>query len=299
MIVTAAFAPGRAVEDLTFLPDEAEPWKGLITASIAEGGYDIYDLDGELIAAAAGPQLRSITAAPSFPLRGASFPLLFGVDGEGEVRAQALLRDSGELIEIALGRQSLSGQAAGICRREIGIGYIDLIILGEGEEAEIWRVQDMGEEALDVSLQATIALPFPARACASTGDGIVVGGPGSGLVLIDRDGNVAAEARGHDVADLIYAELLGRRVAIAPVTDRGRMIVFDALTLEEITEIDFTDGLNAPAAERPGAVDMTDANFGGSPFAGGIMAVYDRADMRIKLVGREVITRAVVAPPEL
>ncbi|TGY87883.1 hypothetical protein E5163_13280 [Marinicauda algicola] len=296
VIVTSAFAPGRTVDDLTFLPDAQTPWQGLIAASIADGGYDIYDLDGQLLVAASGPRLRAVTAAPAFPLRGTDFPLLFGIDSEGEVRAQALLREEGELIEIAIGRASLSGEAAGLCRYDIGIGYIDIAVLGEDATAEVWRVQDMGGDVLDVSVQREIALPFPARDCARAGTGLVIAGPTGGLARIDEAGRAVAEAPG-TMAEVVYGELLGRAVAIAPVEDR--VFVYDANTLEPITEIDFEGGLNAPSIERPDALDLTDANYGGVPFHTGMLAVFDAADGRIKLVGREVITRAVVTPPEL
>lgn len=299
MIVTAAFTPGRAVDDLVFLPNEQAPWQGLIAASLADGGYDIYDLDGEIILAAGGPRLHSIAAAPSFALRGMNFPLLFGVDSQGAVRAQALLRDAGEMIEIGLGEDTLAGGASAVCRFNVGIGYIDIAVLGSAPTAQIWRIQDIGEDDLSATLQTEFDLPFPARACASTGTELIVAGPNSGIARLTSEGEVAARAPGFTATDIVYAELLGRPAVLTPATDRGRVRVFDAGTLEPITELDFEGGLNAAALERPDAFDMTDANFGGSPFAAGLMAVYDRADGSIKLVGREVVTRAVVAPPEL
>lgn len=287
------------MDDLVFLPDETAPWQGLIAASLSDGGYDIYDLDGEIIMAAGGPRLRSIAAAPSFALRGTNFPLLFGVDSEGAVRAQALIRDAGEMIEIGLDDSALAGEASAVCRFNVGIGYIDLAVLGSEPTAQIWRIQDIGEDNLSVTLQAEFDLPFPSRACASTGSELIVAGPNMGLARLTTQGEVIAEAGGFSAYDIVYAELLGRPAVLTPATERGRMRVFDAGTLEPITEIEFIGGLNAAAMERPDAMDMTDANFGGNPFATGIMAVYDRADGSIKLVGREVVVRAVVTPPEL
>jgi len=297
--VTAAFNPGRAVADLVFLPNEEAPWQGLIAASLNQGGYDIYDLDGEIVMAAAGPRLRSIAAAPSFALRGTSFPLLFGVDSEGALRAQVLIRDPGELIEIGLGEESLSGAVAGVCRYETGIGYVDLAVLGEDDRAEIWRIEDVGEDNLSATLQGALTLPFPARACASAGGDLIVGGPTGGLARVTVDGEVLAETSGYAVGDVFYAELLGRPVAAIPAPEAGQLVVFDAETLDRLSAIAFEGGLNAPGIEEPGGLAETEANFGGSPFAGGIVAVFDEADGRIKLVSREVVTRAVVAPDDL
>lgn len=299
MTVTVAFPPGRTVEDITFLPDAETPWEGLIAASLADGGYDIYDLDGELVMTGSGPRLRSVAAAPSFPLRGINFPLLFGIDSEGEVRAQALLREDEALIEIAIGQASLSGSSAALCRYDVGIGYIDLVVLGEDARAEIWRVQDVGGDVLDVSVQNAFDLPFPARACVRSGTDIVIAGPTSGLARIDAEGNTTAQARGYPADDVVYGELLGRPVVIAPASAADRLAVLDAADLSLITEIEFEGGLNAPDITRIGGLDLTDANFGGVPFHTGMLALFDPADGRIKLIGREVITRAVVTPPEL
>ena len=118
--------------------------------------------------------------------------------------------------------------------------------------------------------------------------------------MVDMDKVLAAHpwiaGNTYSLADVAYGELLGRAVAIAPLGQDGQLGVFDANSMEPITLIEFEEGLNAPAILQPGAIDLTDANFGGSPFSGGLLAVYDREDGRLKLIGRDVITRIVVAP---
>ena len=99
-IVTVAFDPSRPVDDLIFLPDSDAPWQGLIAASLSDGGYEVFNLDGEVVGGEAGPRLRSITAAPDFALRGLTIPLLFGIDSEGAVRAQAFIAEETTFIEV-------------------------------------------------------------------------------------------------------------------------------------------------------------------------------------------------------
>ena len=63
-------------------------------------------------------------------------------------------------------------------------------------------------------------------------------------------------------------------------------------------DVQFEDGLSAPAFERPTALAVTEANYGGMAFSSGIMAVYDAADSSVKLVAREVLSRTVVSGDE-
>jgi hypothetical protein len=295
-IVTVAFDPSRPVDDLIFLPDSDAPWQGMIAASLSDGGYEVFNLDGEVVGGEAGPRLRSITAAPDFALRGLTIPLLFGIDSDGAVRAQAFIAEETTFIEVGLTGEGLEDNATAICHAGSGIGFVDIALLNDDETAQIWRVEDTGQDNLQLTLQSQFDLPFPARACASAGTELIVTGPTGGAARLDRDGQVVADIEGYSLADVAYGELLGRAVAIAPLGQDGQLGVFDANSMEPITLIEFEEGLNAPAILQPGAIDLTDANFGGSPFSGGLLAVYDREDGRLKLIGRDVITRIVVAP---
>ncbi|PWE18005.1 hypothetical protein DDZ18_05375 [Marinicauda salina] len=295
-LVTNVFEPAGAVESLAFLPVPDAPWTGLLAASMRQGGFDIYTIDGERIIQSAGPRLIDVGAVAGFDLRGERFPFLFGVDLEGALRSYALIRETREMAELPLGADAPSEGAAGVCVFDEGIGYVDLAVLGEDAEATILRIRDRGEDALSVETRATIALPFPARACTSANGELVIGGPTAGLARIDSGGEIVADAPGLAVSELVYAELLGRPVVIAPAPELGRLIVFDARTLEEIAALELEDGLNAPAVQRPGAVALTLESYGGMAFSSGVMAVYDAGDSRVKLVAREVVSRAVVAP---
>ena len=144
--------------------------------------------------------------------------------------------------------------------------------------------------------QLRMPLPFAARSCAAADGELVVGGPTAGLARVDLDGETRAFASGLGVTDIGYATLLGRPAVLSAASDTGRLSIYDARTLEKIADIETEAGLNAPAFDTPTALAVTSASYGGMAFSSGLVAVYDRADSRVKIVAREVVARAVVSP---
>lgn len=280
---------------MTFLPTAESPWTGLVATTLDEGGFDIFSVEGELLASAAGPQLAAIAGAADFPLRGQTFPLIFGTDEAGAVRGFAVIRQAADVVELPLEGETVIEDAAGLCNFGSGIGYVDFAILGRGPEAAIVRVRDTGGEGLTVTEQARLPLPFAARSCAPADGDLVIGGPASGLARVTLEGETRAFRAELTVADLGYAELLGRPSVLVASAPTGRIDVFDARSLEPIAQIETEAGLNAPAFETPTALAVTSRSYGGMAFSSGLVAVYDRSDSRVKLVAREVVARAVVA----
>ena len=294
-IVTAAFEPAGAIEALVFLPNDAAPWTGLVAAATSAGGFDVYTIDGERVITAAGPRLSALAAAPDFQLRGNAFPLLVGLDSMDAVRAFLVIRELGEVVEAPMAAMTLEGGIAGLCTFDVGIGYLDIAVLGREARAQIWRLRDTGDDVLSVEQRADIRLPFAARACAAASDDLLVGGPTAGLARINPEDGVAADVNSVSVTDLAYAELRGRPVVMTPSAATGALTLFDADDLDEITDLRLVDGLNAPAVSVPGAITASPESFGGMGYASGVIAVFDESDSRVKIIAREVVSRAIAS----
>lgn len=295
-MVTSAFEASTPARALAFLPTADSPWTGLVAASLRDGGFEIFNVEGRELISTSGPQLNSIAGASDFALRGEVFPLLFGVDTDGALRGFAVLQQADDVAELPLEGDELIETAAAVCTFDSGIGYVDLVLLGENPEAAVVRVRDTGGDGLTLTEQARLPLPFAARSCAGADGDLIVAGPTSGVARLDLDGETRAFVAGMGVADIGYATLLGRPAVMAASSDTGRLSVFDARTLDMIADVETEAGLNAPAFDTPTALAVTSASYGGMAFSSGLVAVYDRADSRVKIVAREVVARAVVSP---
>lgn len=297
-IVTSAFSIPDRAGALAILPNSETPWTGMIAVGLVTGGIDVFNADGLRILSASGPQLTSLAAIGEFPLRGEAFPLVFGPDLDGRLRAFAIVRAADDVIELPLEGDDTSQDIFGVCVVDQGIGYFDLVLLEEGRSARRVRVRDEGGLGLSVENQRQIDLPFPARNCAGADDVLVVSAPTTGLGLVDSSGSIAGVQTGIRADDVAYSTLLGRPVALSVSADTGQMNAFDGRTLEPIADLVLVDGLNAPGFQNPSGLALTDASFGGMAFSSGIVAIYDRGDDRVKLVAREVISRAVIGPSD-
>jgi hypothetical protein len=279
---------------LAFLPNSDAPWTGLIAAGLTSGGFDIFNVDGQRVISASGPRLSGLVGVPDFPLRGEAIPLLFGLDDDGALRSFAVLRQAGDVVELPL--EGLEGSASGLCFYGEGIGFFDLALLSETAQARIVRVSDTGSAGLTVADQFEISLPFPARNCAAAGDDLLLSDPNAGLARITAQGAVEARHNGASGVDVAFTELLGRPTALTVSNQTGRMTAHDVGTLGVITDLQTVAGLNTAPFDTPAALALTGANYGGMAFSTGLVAVYDRGDASVKLVAREVVARAVVAP---
>jgi hypothetical protein len=293
-IVTGAFeAPGGA-RDLAFLPNADAPGNGLLAAASLQGGISVFNIDGRELISTSGSRLNGLAGTGGFPLRGETLPMVFSMDENGALRAFVVVQAINDVVELPLEGDSPGG--ASLCFFAEGIGYVDLAILGDGEEARIVRLSDAGGAGLQVRQRETRALPFPARSCAATADGdLLIGGPTAGLARINARGDVRARTDRLPGSNITYSELLGRPVAMMVSPDTGLMQVLDARNLDLIATVRFDAGLGAPGFNEPSALALTDANFGGGAYASGIAAAYDRGDGSLKLIAREVITRTVLA----
>ncbi len=292
-VVTTAFEPSGQVAGIAFAPRANEPWTGLIAANLSSGGFDIFNVNGERVIAASGPRLSGLAVAPDFALRGETLPLMFGADSDGQVRGFALSTQIEDVIELPLAPELNDGSAAGVCLFDVGIGYVEIAVLDREAQASVWRITDGGGETLDVQSRAEFDLPYAGRSCAADGDALLVAGPAAGLTRVDLTGAVEARIEAITLTDLAVTELRGLPAVVAPSPQDEALRVYDARDLSVIADVVFEDGLNAPAFIEPATLSVSDASFGGMSFSSGLVAVYDSGDGRVKLVAREVLTRAV------
>ena len=295
VLVTAAFTGvqggGGAVG---FLPDPDAPSLGYVVAAPREGGLDFFNLDGELVTRHAGARLTSIAVAPDFELRGESLPLVFGASPDNDqVYGYAVVRAGARVLDLPLAAVDAADGVAGICLLREGAGYVDLVILGTGASAEVWRVRDAGDDSLSVESLRQFPLPAPARQCDTFDNDIYTLSPAGGLTRLDAQGAVLAE---NDVraSALAVSEFAGSRLVLATDGAGETVMSFDGRTLETRNNIDVIDGLSTPGIQQPGAIDASMANFGFTAYTNGMLAVFDQADQRLKVISRDAFSRAVI-----
>ena len=294
--MTAAFTGvegGAAAVD--FLPDSDAPSLGFVVSAPREGGLDVFNLDGELLTRHAGARLSGIATAPGFQLRGEPLPLIFGASSDSSsVLGYAVVRDGAQIFDLPLQPTEAADGVAGLCLLREGPGFVELVVLGTGASAEIWRVRDAGEDVLSIEQQRSFDLPAPARACTSFDGDIYTASPAGGVSRIGPDGTVLAETS-TPVTSLTVGEFSGARVLLATNGSSDMIESFDARTLNARGPIDIVDGLSTPGIERPGVIAVSPANFGYTAYARGMLAVYDNDDQRLKVVSNDAFARAVVS----
>lgn len=281
------------VAAVAFLPDPSTSWSGFIAATAEEGGIDLFDIEGEAVHRMTGSRLWGLAAAPGFQLRGESLPLLFGADRDANlVRAYALLRSGPELIEAPIQPISPQGDIASVCGLGEGIGYVDLLVLSRGTNAEIWRVTDDGGDLINATLRARFDLPSPARTCAADSGNIYAAGPAGGIFRLSSTGQVEVQTEAYAIS-LAAGEFLGRPVLILSNGTNATLEIRDGRTLELIGDAIIRDGFSIPGVDQPGAIATTEASFGGTAYQSGLVAIADESDGRIRLVARETFARGI------
>lgn len=291
-VITSSFEVGAPLSGLAFLPNTETPWTGRIATTLTVGGFDIFNVEGERILTASGPRLDGVSGASNFALRGESFPILFGVDSDSNLRGFVIAEQAETVIEIPL-ELELEGEWAATCLYETGIGYVDIALLGTDREAAIVRVRDTGSDGLTVSPVQEFTLPYPARDCTAANGDLIVAAPTAGILRVSETGVVQAETGALSVFDITYSELYGQGVVLASEPGTSALAVYDANTLDAIAMVDTTDGLSTQGFSRPTLLDSSLAGYGGMSFSTGLVAGYDRDDGSVKLLAREVVSRAV------
>ncbi|WP_300542878.1 hypothetical protein [Maricaulis sp.] len=295
VLVTAAFTGvDGGAGALTFLPDADAPSLGYVVSAPREGGLDIFNLDGELQTRHAGARLTGLAAAPGFELRGESLPLVFGASPDNDsVFGYAIVRDGARVLELPLQTTQGADGVAGLCLLREGPGFVELVVLGTGANAEVWRVRDAGEDVLSVQTLRSFPLPAPARQCDAFDGEIYTASPAGGLTRLSGDGAILAEAQ-TTATSLTVGEFSGTRLVLATDGNSETVRSFDARSLAARENIDVVDGLSTPGIGRPGAIEVSHADFGFTAYSNGMLAVFDIADQRVKVISRDAFARAVI-----
>jgi myo-inositol-hexaphosphate 3-phosphohydrolase len=294
--VTAAFdrAEGGAAA-VGFLPNRDAHSLGLIVSASRDGGLDFFDADGVLRTSHAGERITGLATAPGFQLRGATLPLVFGAAPDSNaVRGYAVVTDGIRILDLPLAATEPVNGVAGLCLFREGVGYVDLVILGTGADAEIWRVRDAGEDTLNVEQRQRLTLSAPARQCATLDGDIYLAGPASGITRIDANGVVGAETS-TPVSALAVGDFNGSRIVLATDGNSGVIHSFYANDLSPAYDLTITDGLSTPGVAQPDDLALTQESYGFTAYASGMIAVFDRGDQRIKVISLDAAARGLVA----
>jgi len=295
LTVTAAFTPvnGGGGGMVGFLPDPLAPSLGFVLSAPRDGGIDIFDLDGLLKTRHAGERLTGLATAPNFELRGESLPLIFGAAADSNsVRGYAVIRDGAQVLDLPLGEIEPINGVTGLCLLREGAGFVEIVVLGTGARAEIWRIRDAGDDVLGVERIRDFPLPDPARQCATFDGDIYTASPAGGLARLSSDGTLLA-GTAYPAANLTVGEFNGTRLVLATNGSGDTVETFDAATLEAGISLDIVDGLSTPGVGIPAGLAVTDADFGYTAYSNGLMAVFDADAGRLKVISRDVLTRAV------
>lgn len=285
---------GGGADAVSFLPDGDAPSLGFVVSAPREGGLDIFNLDGELLMRHAGARLTGLASAPGFQLRGENLPLIFGASSDSnQVLGYAVVRDGARVHDLPLEPTEAQDGVAGLCLLREGAGFVELVVLGTGASAEVWRVRDAGEDVLSVEQLRSFPLPAPARQCATYDGNIYTASPAGGLTRLDAQGDVLAEAS-YPATSLSVGEFSGTRLLLTTNGSEETIQSFDARTLAERSDILVVDGLSTPGIARPGAIMVSHADYGFTAYANGMLAVFDDADRRLKVISRDAFSRAVI-----
>jgi len=296
--VTQVFEEAGGGRAIGFLPDAETVWAGNFVATVRDGGMDLYNSDGEIIANMSGPRLNGVATAPNFALRGVSLPLVISVDANtDQVRAYALSRqeETPSLFDLPLSPIEIEGGAASVCVYEEGPGYVDIVVVGQMARAGIWRISDTGGELVNASQRSGFTLDAPARACAVSGADIIFASPSAGLALVNADGETLAE-RADPVVNVAYGDFFGTR-RILVTTGENPIQLYDPQTLEPLEQIELVTALSAEGVELPGPLAVSRESFGGV-YRTGVLIVEDRASGTLKAVARDTFARQLLAPDE-
>ncbi|WP_339739821.1 hypothetical protein [uncultured Maricaulis sp.] len=296
VLVTAAFVSVQGgAAALAFLPNRDAASLGLIVSAPREGGLDLFDADGELRTRHAGARLSGLATAPGFQLRGENLPLIFGASPDSNsVLGFAVVTDGIRVLDLPLAQTTPADGVAGLCLYREGVGYVDLVILGNGASAQIWRVRDAGDDVLHVEQRQNFALTAPARHCATLDGDIYLASPAGGITRLGPDGVIEAE-NNQSVVSLAVGDFNGSRLVLATDGSTGQVHTFYGLDLMPATELTVVDGLSTPGIEQPSGIAVTPESYGFTAYISGMIAVFDQEDQRIKVISHDAASRALIS----
>jgi hypothetical protein len=296
VLVTAAFEHVEGdVSSINFVPNPNAASLGLIVSTPRDGGLDLYNSDGELVTRHPGPRLAGMATAPAFQLRGESLPLVFGTAVDtSTLLGYVIVTERRELLELPLAALEPVDGMTGLCLVREGAGFVELAILGVGASAEIWRVMDLGQEALGVEQVAAFSLPSPARQCVADDGDLIFASPAGGLARVGTDGTVHNQ-RLIAASHVSVGDFNGAHLVLITNGSSGEIEAFGARDFEPYASISVVDGLSTPGISQPNAIAVTDQSYGFTAYASGLVGVFDAGDERIKVISREAFARALVS----
>lgn len=258
---------GGDVAALTLLPPVASPTSGRAVASVEGVGLVLLDLFESRTRETSAPQAASLISAPLFRYRGAAAPLVVGVGGELEAPTVFLYIAGAEVLERVLADPIAPDfEVERLCAVRHTQALLEFLAIGE-ERAQRWRLRDLGQERLSAELVAEADDYAGARACSIAPDGA--------LILLDGEGRIDGEGPIREATTIAAVRIDPYEYALLSRPEAGDIGAVNRATGRLVARFRIDEALNAPAAEHPGVIAVSDENFGGAAYRGGLIAVAD------------------------
>ncbi|MGF1463927.1 MAG: hypothetical protein ACFB2Z_12350 [Maricaulaceae bacterium] len=292
--VTLAADVGRVegpVAALALAQNLTQPWRGVVFAAPQSGGLTAFDLEGGLRGQAAGPALSDLAVSPEFIFRDTPAVLAVGIQTEdGGLRAYLLAE--GGLYPAPLAYDAPLSPLAAICTLDSDLAGLTVLALNRDGSAQIWRISDVGEDALLVE-PVEPSFRTRARDCAGVGRDKGV------LALAEGSLGVWSQGLGAKLTDgaATVERLAGTRFSdnreVFALTDAGLNMVWPE-TGEFRASVTLEPGFGVSTEGSVTAIAANGANFGGAGFSAGVVAV-GYGDGAVAVTALDAVSRALSA----
>ncbi len=258
---------GGDVSALTLLPPVAIPTSGRAVASVEGVGLVLLDLFESRARETSAPQAASLISAPLFRYRGAAAPLVVGVGGELEEPTVFLYIAGAEALERVLADPIAPDfDVVSLCAVRHTQALLEFLAIGESR-AQRWRLRDLGQERLSAELVGEADDFAGARACSIAPDG--------SLITLNGDGRINGEGPVREATTIAAVRIEPYEFALLSRPEAGDIGAVNRATGRLVARFRIDEALNAPAAEHPAIIAVSDENFGGAAYRGGLIAVAD------------------------
>lgn len=309
-------AIGGEVRALAALP-QPTPWRSRILAALATpggGALAALDLAAGDVALLPFPRVGALVTAPEFELRGSPAPLILAAGGALEGVRVSLYIDAQPNLDSVLGVDGTDAPAAGggatlapvptepiapdldiqrICALRATNALVEFIVV-DPDYAEVWRLRDVGGDALAAEKVRDAAEAAGSTACAPRS--------GGRAVTLDAEGRLGES--GPALLSLAVAPLndgfggeavLGARTGVGSgASGEARLVAADPDTGDVLALARVQAQLNTETVIAPSVLAASEANFGGS-YGQGVVVVAEGAT--VSVVGLDTVIEALASRP--
>ncbi len=271
---------GGDVRALTFLPNPI-PWRGRVLAALAtEGGgaLAVANVASGEVGLAPFPRAGAILAAPAFELRGTPAPLLLAAGGALEtVTVSLYLEQQPDLAALVDGEAAAPDQPSvatvrlapvptepiapdldieRICPLRVTNALVEFLVV-DPEYAEVWRLRDIGGDALGAEKVRDAPESAGAAACAPRS--------GGRAVTLDSEGRLGDSATLRSLAVAPLNDGFGGEAVLGARGSAGaELVALDPDSADVLALARVEAQLNTVAIAAPDVIAASPGNYGGS-----------------------------------